>query len=163
MQRIVIFGNSGSGKSTLAAALARREALQHLDLDTLAWERTQPTQRRPLSASTAELVEFMQAHPRWVIEGCYADLIELAARHCSKLVFLNPGVERCIEHCRRRPWEPHKYPSLEAQNQNLAMLIDWIRQYPARDDEFGLARHRALFTAFQGDKLEITDPSASGL
>ena len=27
-----------------------------------------------------------------------------------------------------RPWEPHKYPSKEAQDANLALLIGWIRE-----------------------------------
>jgi adenylate kinase family enzyme len=161
MQRIVIVGNSGSGKSTMASALARTEALQHLDLDTLAWDGERPTQRRALAASSAELHAFIGARQRWVIEGCYSDLAELAVMCCTRLVFLNPGIEACIQNCRSRPWEPHKYPTLAAQNQNLAMLIAWIQQYEQRDDEFGLQRHRRLFAEFQGDKIEITSSGAA--
>ena len=156
MSRILIFGNSGSGKSTLAAALAREAALDHLDLDTLAWDRVSPNQRRPLVASVADLDAFIRAHDKWVVEGCYSDLISSAIPHCTKLIFLNPGIESCIQNCRNRPWEPHKYPSPEAQDKNLEMLIGWIREYEAREDEFGLRSHRQLFDGFQGDKMEIT-------
>ena len=142
MSRIVIFGNSGSGKSTLAAALAREASLEHLDLDTLAWDKASPTQRRSLIESRNELSCFMQAHNEWVIEGCYSDLLSLAISRCDKLIFLNPGIEACIRNCRSRPWEPHKYPRVEAQNQNLEMLIRWVREYETRDDEFSLQRHR---------------------
>lgn len=51
-----------------------------------------------------------------------------------ELIFLNPGVEACVRHCRARPWESHKYPTRDAQDANLAMLIDWVRSYPSRDD-----------------------------
>ena len=157
MSRIVIFGNSGSGKSTLAAALAREAGLEHLDLDTLAWDKASPTQRRSLIESRNELSCFVQGHNEWVIEGCYSDLLSLAISHCDKLIFLNPGIEACIRSCRSRPWEPHKYPSVEAQNQNLEMLIRWVREYETRDDEFSLRRHRQLFAQFDGEKVEYTD------
>ena len=100
---------------------------------------------------------FIQAHNEWVIEGCYSDLLSLAISHCDKLIFLNPGIEACIRNCRSRPWEPHKYPSVEAQNQNLEMLIRWVREYETRDDEFSLRRHRQLFAQFDGEKVEYTD------
>jgi adenylate kinase family enzyme len=153
--RIVITGNSGAGKSTLAGRLAREHDLAHLDLDTLAWLPTTPPARAPLDASLAQLVAFTSAHERWVIEGCYADLVEPATASCTELVFLNPGVEACIAHCRARPWEPHKYATKEAQDQNLDMLIAWVRAYETRDDEFSLVAHRALFDRFAGPKREV--------
>ena len=156
VSRIVIFGNSGSGKSTLAEALARQAALEHLDLDALAWDRVNPAQRKPLDASRIELATFIQAHEKWVVEGCYSDLLSSVISHCTKLIFLNPGIDRCIQNCRKRPWEPHKYPSPEAQNKNVEMLIRWIREYETREDEFSLRNHRRLFDEFQGEKVEFT-------
>lgn len=154
MQRIVIIGNSGSGKSTLAKALADRHGLAHLDLDTIAWAPSAPPTRRALAESDAAIADFHARHPGWVVEGCYADLAELALAHATQLVFLNPGVEACVANCRARPWEPHKYSSPAAQDRNLAMLIGWVRGYATRDDEFSLRRHRALFDDFRGDKRE---------
>ena len=154
--RLLVFGNSGSGKSTLA----RRTGLPHLDLDTLAWEPRTPPARRPLVASAREINAFVRANETWVIEGCYADLLALAAPRCTRMIFLNPGVEACVAQAKARPWEPHKYASKDAQDANLAMLIDWIRAYPRRIDEFSLAAHRALFDGFPGDKSELASADA---
>jgi adenylate kinase family enzyme len=156
MSRYVLLGSSGSGKSTLAARLARAYGLAHLDLDRLAWEPEPPPRRRPLEDSKRDIVAFMDANPRWVIEGCYADLLETTLLRCTELFFLNPGVEACVVNARLRPWESHKYPSKEAQDANLEMLIDWIRSYTTRTDTFSLASHRALFDAFAGPKRELT-------
>jgi adenylate kinase family enzyme len=160
MARYVLVGNSGSGKSTLATRLARSGGLPHLDLDTLAWEPLEPPQRRPISDSVREMTPFMDGNARWVIEGCYADLLEPALRRCTRLFFLNPGIEACIANARVRPWEPHKYPTKEAQDANLEMLIAWIRDYETRNDTFSLSAHRALFDHFTGDKIELNSREA---
>lgn len=156
MSRTVIIGNSGAGKSTLALRLASEQTCAHLDLDTLAWQPGLPPQRRALADSAMDIDAFIDSHRAWVIEGCYADLIELVLPQCTQLIFLNPGVDACIEYCRARPWEPHKYSSKQEQDDNLGMLIEWVRGYESRQDEFSLARHRVLFDRFSGDKRELS-------
>jgi adenylate kinase family enzyme len=152
MSKILIFGNSGSGKSTLAGELARVENLAHLDLDTLAWLPVVPPERAPLEKSRKTIEEFIAANENWVIEGCYADLMEIVASQADEIIFMNLPVEQCIENARNRPWEPHKYVSKEAQNDNLEMLVDWISQYRERKDVFSWAAHMSLFKAFPGKK-----------
>ena len=49
-----------------------------------------------------------------------------------------------------------EYPSPEAQDENLEMLIGWVREYATRQDEFSLRSHRRLFDGFQGDKVEFS-------
>ena len=157
MARYVLLGNSGSGKSTLAARLALGASLAHLDLDTLAWDPgVRPPRRRPVADSARDVTSFMDAHDRWVIEGCYADLTALPLPRCTRLLFLNPGVEACVANARLRPWEPHKYPTREEQDANLEMLIGWIGDYQTRSDTFSFAAHRALFDGFTGEKVELT-------
>lgn len=158
-RRILIYGNSGSGKTTMARATATALGVPHLDLDSIAWETA--AVRRELSATIALLEEYFAktpAAPGWVIEGCYGDVVAAAAKHCTELRFLNPGVEACIAHCRQRPWEPHKFRTREAQDAMLAALITWVRAYETRTDEYGLARHREVFDAFQGAKREYRSP-----
>lgn len=150
--RIIIFGNSGSGKTTMAHRLARDLGVACLDLDSIAWERK--LVRRSLSESVTLLRAFSADHAGWVIEGCYADLIEAALPDCTELRFLNPGVEACVANCRRRPWEPTKYASAEEQDELLERLIAWVREYETRQDEYSLARHRALFDRHLGAKRE---------
>lgn len=155
MPRILIFGNSGSGKTTLAQAMAEKFACCHLDLDTVAWSGgSHPPSRKPLAESEKEIRAILGDKQDWVIEGCYSDLLGLVLPQSTEIVFLNPGVETCVENCRKRPWEPHKYESAEAQNENLEMLIAWIRQYDERVDEFSLQAHRKLFDDYGGKKRE---------
>lgn len=154
MERILIFGNSGSGKSTLASRLAGLHNARHLDLDTIAWLADRPGVRMPLDESIAELKRFIESCDDWVIEGCYSDLLREAAVFCTEMIFLNPGVEACVENCLNRPWEPHKYESPEAQDANLRLLIDWVREYETRQDEFSLSEHRRLFDRHSGRKAE---------
>ncbi len=149
--RVVVFGNSGAGKSTLARSLAQ-QGLAHLDLDTLAWQPTDPPERTPLDQAGAAIAAFTQDHDRWVIEGCYADLIALALDRATRLIFLDPPVETCQAHARQRPWEPHKYPSQQAQDANLPMLLDWIASYPTREGPLGRPAHLALYQGFAGPK-----------
>jgi adenylate kinase family enzyme len=157
MPRYVLVGNSGSGKSTLARRLAGGGGLAHLDVDTLAWEAaSSPPRRRPIADSAREVTSFIGATDHWVVEGCYSDLLEATLSRCTRLLFLNPGIEACIANARIRPWELHKYPSKEAQDANLEMLIGWIRDYETRSDTYSLAAHRALFDRFAGNKLELT-------
>jgi len=152
----VIFGNSGSGKSTLSKKLCSAEGLSHLDLDTLAWVLTTPPERKPLAESNAEISKFINSNTGWVIEGCYTDLLEMAIPSSSELIFMNLPVELCVGNARNRPWEPHKYESKEAQDSNLNMLIDWIRQYSERNDMFSKASHTNLYERYSGKKSMVT-------
>ena len=154
MRRILLFGNSGSGKSTLASRLSN-STMAHLDLDSLAWLPSRPPQRMPLAESKVLIDEFTANNEAWVIEGCYTDLLEILAENATELVFLNLPIQQCLQNASMRPWEPHKYDSKEAQDANLAMLLDWIAQYEHRDDVFSLAAHSKLYEGFPGTKTCI--------
>jgi adenylate kinase family enzyme len=154
--KLLILGNSGSGKSTLAKAVAERHGLPHLDLDIIVWEPGQIAVPRALEAVRADLDGFIAAHPTWVIEGCYGELIEAAAPFSTQLLFLNPGLAACLANNRRRPWEPHKYVSAEAQGAMLDNLQAWVEGYYSRDDAWSLAAHRRVFDRHPGRKREAT-------
>lgn len=154
--KIVIFGNSGSGKSTLAKEYAIEFGLAHLDLDTLAWQNTSPPVRSPLQDSIDKISQFIKENSSWVIEGCYSDLFAAMINKAEQAIFLNLSVASCINNCKNRPWEPGKYKSQEQQNKNLEMLLDWVKQYPYRDDEFSLKAHQKLYDDFTGQKQEYT-------
>ena len=76
--RIAIVVNSGSGKSTLARQLAEIHSLPILDLDTVAWEPGRVAVLRSPAKATDELNAFLDAHDRWVVEGCYGNLTRVA-------------------------------------------------------------------------------------
>ena len=164
--KIVIIGNSGSGKSTLAKALVSRYALPYLDLDTLAWNNTVPPSRKPVSDSLIEIMSFTTANSdNWVIEGCYSDLVSALFCEISSsksdteitLVFMDLSAKDCIENAKNRPWEPHKYKSKAAQDENLAMLIEWIDNYDKRTDSLSRQSHDKVFNEYAGNKVRITE------
>jgi adenylate kinase family enzyme len=157
--RVAIVGNSGSGKSTLARSLVAAHGLAHLDLDGLAWEPGQIAVAREPGVAAAEVAAFCRAHERWVVEGCYAGLVRAALVDAPLLLFLEPGVEACLAHCRARPWEPHKYPSREEQDRRLPFLLSWVEAYYHRDGDLSLRAHQALFDLYQGPKQQVADPA----
>ncbi|EMR12820.1 dihydrofolate reductase [Methylophaga lonarensis MPL] len=154
--KVMLLGNAGAGKSSLAKQLLSEQSAVCLSLDDVAFDGS--IERRPLMDSIADVQQFMERHSHWIIEGCYADILEPLVSHCETLIFLNPGVEACVRHCRARPWEPDKFATPAEQADHLENLINWVRLYETRSDEYGLARHRALFDSFAGQKIELTDP-----
>ena len=151
--RIIIYGNSGAGKTWLARQLEVQHDLPRLVLDSIAWE-AEWEKRKPLEASVAELIQFVESHDKWIIEGCYGHLIEAALPYCTELRFINPGIEACVANCRKRQadWEQHGRP--EDNRGSIGELLEWVREYDQRNDEFSLARHRAIFDCFRGKKTE---------
>ena len=79
-------------------------------------------------------------------------MLEIVLPKSSEIIYLNLPVEACISNAKKRPWEPHKYESKEAQDANLDMLIDWISQYAVRNDTFSKSAHEALFRGYKGKK-----------
>ena len=129
----------------------------HLDLDTLAWEtaKTKPVSRNLPDVAT-DILTFNHKNTTWVIEGCYADLLRVALEEAFGVIFLNPGIDTYLRNAKSRPCEPYKYISPEAQDANLTILLEWIKDYYHRSDEFSYIAHRQLFQAFSGPKLEFT-------
>ena len=152
--KLILLGNAGAGKSTMAHRIIGDEPIPSLSLDEITWDHG--PKRKPLEASLRLLHDFIQSNERWIIEGCYSDLIQAALPYCTELRFLNPGIEVCVAHCHRRPWEPEKFSSPEDQAAMLTRLVQWVREYETRHDEYGLKRHRQVFERFPGRKREYT-------
>jgi len=153
--RIAILGNSGSGKSTLAGQIAAAHSITSLDLDTVAWEPRKIAVARAPEAAAADVTAFCSTHDRWVVEGCYAALVGHAIAYSPLLLFVDPGMDACLAHCRNRPWEPHKYASKAEQDAKLEFLLTWVRGYYTRDDDLSLSAHRTLFESYHGLKLRL--------
>ncbi len=154
MKRIAILGNSGSGKSTLAKALAEKYFAPVLDLDSIVWEPKKIAVPRAPEAALADLNAFCKGSAGWIIEGCYSDLIAATLRWEPELIFMNPGEEVCLRHCRSRPWEPSKYVSKAEQDSKLDFLLKWVSEYYTRGGTMSLRGHRAVFEAYAGPKRE---------
>jgi adenylate kinase family enzyme len=158
--KVLVFGNSGSGKSTYARALATREGLAHLDLDSIVWEPGKIAVQRPRESVVASLKSFIDSQTAWVIEGCYGGLVRAASVHCTLLVFLNRGMDACLANNLRRPWEPHKYASLELHNTTRSQLQERVAGYYERADAWSYRVHREIFDAFAGPKVKYREVGA---
>lgn len=149
----------------MAKRLCEAENLAHLDLDTLAWQPGMPPVRKPWLESKWDIMAFIENQQGWVVEGCYSDLLEIVLGYADEIIFMNLPIEACIVNAKARPWEAHKYESMEAQNANLDMLIEWIADYPNRTDSCSQAAHEKLYEKFTGKKTMFTSKleAASGL
>lgn len=159
--RIAIIGNSGSGKSTLAREIAAAHSIVSLDLDTVAWEPRKIAVARPADAAAMDVRAFCSAHESWVVEGCYAALVFQTFEESPILLFIDPGVDACLENCRSRPWEPHKYASKAEQDGKLEFLLSWVREYYSREGELSLSAHQSLFENYRGPKLRLAHRQTS--
>jgi adenylate kinase family enzyme len=151
--KVIILGNAGAGKSTLARKLIARHPAARLSLDEVAFQGG--AERRPLQDSVEAVRRWISEQDSWIIEGCYADILEPVLACADELIFLNPGIEACMAHCRSRPWEPEKFSSRQEQDANLDNLLQWVGSYETRADEYGLFRHRELYESFEGKKREL--------
>ena len=126
---VAILGNSGSGKSTLARWIAGYTYAPLLDLDTVMWEPGKIAVARSPEAARSDLNAFCSAKNHWIVEGCYASLVDTALEYSPRLIFLNPGENQCISNCRARPWEAHKYqiPSRARSAAGLLALLGQSR------------------------------------
>jgi adenylate kinase family enzyme len=155
--RIAILGNSGSGKSTLSRWLAEQTGAAALDLDTVAWEPNQIAVPRPPDVAVHDVEIFCSEHESWIVEGCYASLVMVALRFKPHFLFLDPGKAACVEHCRARPWEPHKFESEVAQDDHLSSLLTWVAEYYTRGGDMSLAAHTECFDHYSGEKTRVTE------
>ena len=151
-----MFGNSGAGKSTLSKAISLDENLAHLDLDTLAFKKDSPMERRGVEESIKEIEAFLEKNDAWVVEGGYTDIFEHLLNKANEMVYLDLPAEDCLKNARSRAWEPHKYESKVDQDKNLDMLLNWILDYYFRDDTFSKSSHNGLFDRFTGKKTRVT-------
>lgn len=158
MSKTAILGNSGSGKTTLARRLAGLTGARVLELDAIAWEPGLPPVPREAEAARANVRAFCEARERWIVEGCYADLLEASLPGSPLLLFLDLPVADCLAHCRSRPFEPEKFPSKEEQDRHLESLLAWVAAYPEREGPTGRQAHLALFAAYPGPKRRVAAP-----
>lgn len=152
----VIIGNSGSGKSTLARSMAAEAKAATLDLDSIYWDPRVIAQPREPAAAVADLMAFCESNACWIVEGCYGSLAARTFEFRPQLILLHPGADVCLNNCRSRPWEPHKYASKAQQDRYLESLLTWVAEYYERDGEMSLQGHLALYESYSGPKKLLT-------
>lgn len=146
-ERVVIIGNSGSGKTTLARELARRTGAPVTDLDRVHWH-GEVLVRRDEQAAIA-MVAALAAQPRWIIEGVYGWLAEVALRRATTLIWLDLPWESCLAGLEARGrWT-------DASDQQHADFLQWAEAYWQRTTTTSFAGHLALFQDFAHRKIRL--------
>ncbi|MCK1489181.1 adenylate kinase [Bradyrhizobium sp. 180] len=147
-ERTVVIGNSGSGKSTLADEIANLAHIPAIDLDLLHWEESGYGLKRDEDVAR-KMVRDISEQPRWVIEGVFGWLAEVALPKATTLIWLN------------FPWSVCRAGLLArglrrgATSHDAEELMKWAEAYWTRQTSSSFAGHSKMFNDFSGTKLRL--------
>jgi adenylate kinase family enzyme len=147
-ERTLIIGNSGSGKSTLAEAMANLALIPRIDLDLLHWEQDGYGSKRNEHDARMMVLE-VSNQPRWIIEGVFGWLVEVAIPKATALIWLDFPWSLCHAGLLARGLRRG------ATSQNAAELMEWAEAYWTRQTSTSFAGHSKIFNEFSGTKLRL--------
>ncbi len=147
-ERTVIIGNSGSGKSTLAEAIANLANIPAIDLDRLHWEEGSYGRKRNEDVAR-QMVLDRADQPRWIVEGVFGWLAEMALPRATSLIWLDLPWSVCRAGLLARGLRPG------ATDHDAAELMNWAEAYWTRQTPSSFAGHSRMFSAFSGTKLRL--------
>lgn len=139
LKRVVIMGNSGSGKSWLAARLSELTNLPVTDLDTLNWE----SEGYGKARNKADVLNDVQAianQNRWIIEGIYGWIAAPVALYATKVIWLTPDSNECVENIKARGRRNNGSP------EEFAALLAWASSYETRTGSSSYEGHLKVFS-----------------
>jgi adenylate kinase family enzyme len=150
--RVVVIGNSGSGKSTVAARIGSALKLPAHDLDALYW--LSPGEARPNGEARA-LVAEVAAGSGWIIEGVWAELLEVALVRATVLVWLDLSWDECLQGLLQRGphygYDPTNRADAtalaDAHRERLPGQAQLYRDFSLRTIRLRTRREVAAFTA----------------
>ena len=148
LNRTLIIGNSGSGKSTLAQQLATLAQTPAIDLDLLHWEGDGYGVKRDESAAR-QLVRAAADQPRWIIEGVFGWLAEVAVPRATTLIWLDVPWNIC------RAGLLARGPRRGSTDQDNADLLKWAEAYWDRTTPSSFTGHLGIFESFPGLKHRL--------
>jgi adenylate kinase family enzyme len=151
-QRTLIIGNAGSGKSVLATQIAEQAGCPSFCLDDVYWVDQSLLQKRGAADAKAMLLARSLAE-KWVIEGVFGWLAEIALPRATTLIWLDLSWIECQAGLLARG-------ALAGQSgDEFAELLAWSQLYWTRESSSSHTAHRALFEAFAGEKMVLRSRS----
>ncbi|MEH2513433.1 adenylate kinase family enzyme [Nitrobacteraceae bacterium AZCC 1564] len=148
-ERTVIVGNSGSGKSTLAEAIADLAHIPAIDLDLLHWEDDGYGSKRHEDAARKMVLDISEK-PRWIIEGVFGWLAEVALPKATALIWLDLPWSLCRAGLLTRGLRRG------ATSHDAAKLMNWAEAYWTRQTPSSFAGHSKMFDDFSGTKVRLS-------
>jgi adenylate kinase family enzyme len=147
-ERTVVIGNSGSGKSTLAEAIADLAQIPAIDLDLLHWEEDGYGSKRNEDVARRMVLDISNG-PRWIIEGAFGWLAEMALPKATALIWLDFPWSLCRAGLLARGLRRG------ATSHDAAELMNWAEAYWTRQTQTSFAGHSKIFNDFSGAKLRL--------
>lgn len=149
MARTIVIGNSGAGKSWLATALSAILSVPAVDLDTLHWEPGGYGVRRDKHQAALDVRAAAQAD-KWIIEGVYGWLADMAVPRATALVWLDLPIDECLSNLRSRGIRG------EGGEESFIELLKWASEYQVRTNANSWTAHKRIFDGFPGTKLTLS-------
>jgi adenylate kinase family enzyme len=146
--RTLIIGNAGSGKSTLAEHLAALKAAPSIDLDRLHWEAGPYGVKRDKDAAR-QLARTAAHGPRWIIEGAFGWLAEIAVPRATTLIWLDLSWDACRAGVLARGLRRG------STEDDLKELLKWVEAYWDRQTSSSFIGHLTIFENFPGAKHRL--------
>ena len=144
--RTLVIGNSGSGKSSLAEGLGALVHVPVFDLDLIHWKGDGYGAKQVEDVARQRVAD-LAATQRWVIEGVYGWLAEVAVPRATALVWLDVSWDVCREGLIARG---QRHDGTAA---DFAELLKWAEAYWDRQTPTSFKGHQRLFEAFSAAKL----------
>jgi adenylate kinase family enzyme len=146
--RTLIIGNSGSGKSSLAERLGALFHAPIVDLDLIHWKDNGFGAKQDEDAARQKVAD-LAATERWVIEGVYGWLAEVAVPRATALIWLDISWDVCREGVLARGLRRGGSAT------DFADLLKWAEAYWNRQTPTSFKGHQRLFEAFGAAKLRV--------
>ncbi len=147
LNKVIIIGNSGSGKSHLAHQLGSILNTPVIHLDKLFWKTDDFSQKREIEIVYQDISDLIKEE-KWILEGVFGDLVNVAISKADTLFFLNKTWGECEEALLKRGPQTSK-------QKNFQELVIWAGQYWDRKTLSSFEGHKKIFERFQGHKLQF--------
>jgi uridine kinase len=93
LNKIIILGCPGAGKSTIATKLSEKINIPIYKMDDLYWT---PKWKRLNKIEFTKILTQIMMKDRWLIDGNYAEFLNMRLAHAQLVIFINEKTHICI-------------------------------------------------------------------